>query len=284
MGCPKFTYRTSESTSLKVVYRAKNLAQRFNVVDPLAHVEPGWSPYRAFYDNPIRYTDPTGMLETDYYDSETGAHLEHVEDGIDEAVAISKSSYESMKGDGHLTNSFSKTVGGVSLGSNTNFEKISATLYGEAGYINPNSSESAAIYDVLENRANHKSKTAMQIIEGGGIYGYGSTDYNIALAKGVGYDKEKYSLSRHNAARKGAMLGIANSNSVLDFSNGAYFWDASIYLDSPSSYKSNFFNKVGHGTFKGTNSKKITFSYTIKLGVTQFMKYNPSVYPKKTWP
>ena len=34
-------------------------------VDPLAHVAPGWSPYRAFFCNPIRYTDPNGQWEWD---------------------------------------------------------------------------------------------------------------------------------------------------------------------------------------------------------------------------
>jgi RHS repeat-associated protein len=37
-------------------------------VDPLAHVEPGWSPYRAFFFNPINFTDPTGLLESPIYD------------------------------------------------------------------------------------------------------------------------------------------------------------------------------------------------------------------------
>lgn len=40
---------------------------RFISSDPLASKEPGWSPYRAFYNNPLRYTDPTGLLEFDNY-------------------------------------------------------------------------------------------------------------------------------------------------------------------------------------------------------------------------
>jgi hypothetical protein len=34
-------------------------------VDPLASKAPGWSPYRAFFCNPIRYTDPDGRWEWD---------------------------------------------------------------------------------------------------------------------------------------------------------------------------------------------------------------------------
>jgi len=38
---------------------------RFLSVDPKAAYAPGWSPYRAFYCNPIRYTDPDGQWEWD---------------------------------------------------------------------------------------------------------------------------------------------------------------------------------------------------------------------------
>lgn len=38
---------------------------RWGVVDPLASYEPGWSPYRFGFNNPIRYVDPSGLLEID---------------------------------------------------------------------------------------------------------------------------------------------------------------------------------------------------------------------------
>lgn len=37
--------------------------------DPLADKAPGWSPYRAFYNNPLYWTDPTGALEFKDYDA-----------------------------------------------------------------------------------------------------------------------------------------------------------------------------------------------------------------------
>jgi RHS repeat-associated protein len=36
---------------------------RFLHVDPKSANAPDWSPYRAFYDNPIKYIDPNGQLE-----------------------------------------------------------------------------------------------------------------------------------------------------------------------------------------------------------------------------
>lgn len=38
---------------------------RWMNVDPLAELAPGWTPYRYGFNNPIRYTDPTGMYEGD---------------------------------------------------------------------------------------------------------------------------------------------------------------------------------------------------------------------------
>ena len=75
MGCLKLTYNQPKPL-LKVVYRKsepqQKVAQRFLSVDPLASEEPSWSPYRAFYCNPINYTDPTGMLEDWFQNELTG--------------------------------------------------------------------------------------------------------------------------------------------------------------------------------------------------------------------
>lgn len=37
---------------------------RWFTVDPLAEFAPDWTPYRSFFNNPISFTDPTGMFES----------------------------------------------------------------------------------------------------------------------------------------------------------------------------------------------------------------------------
>ncbi len=37
---------------------------RWNSVDPLAELAPGWTPYRYGFNNPVLYTDPFGLFET----------------------------------------------------------------------------------------------------------------------------------------------------------------------------------------------------------------------------
>lgn len=80
-------------------------------VDPLAEQAPGWTPYRYGFNNPVRYIDPTGMLETNYED-EFGNSLAKTNDGNDTIVIVFDSKafledYENthfMQRDGQATN------------------------------------------------------------------------------------------------------------------------------------------------------------------------------------
>lgn len=68
MGALKLTYYENNNP-LKVAYRSteaeKKDVQRFLSVDPLAHEMPSWSPYSAFFDNPIKYIDEDGRKPGD---------------------------------------------------------------------------------------------------------------------------------------------------------------------------------------------------------------------------
>lgn len=54
-------------------------------VDPLAESQPNKMPYHYVSNNPMNRIDPTGMLDTDYY-NQKGDHVKYVDDGIPQYV------------------------------------------------------------------------------------------------------------------------------------------------------------------------------------------------------
>lgn len=82
-------------------------------VDPLAVIAPSWSPYRYGFNNPMKFVDPTGMLETNYED-ELGNLLAETNDENDATVVIPNENVDNflddfenthfMQRDGHSTN------------------------------------------------------------------------------------------------------------------------------------------------------------------------------------
>ncbi|WP_339609458.1 RHS repeat-associated core domain-containing protein [uncultured Planktosalinus sp.] len=46
---------------------------RWMNIDPLAEEYPDWTPYRYGFNNPVRYTDPTGLMEWDPQVNEDGS-------------------------------------------------------------------------------------------------------------------------------------------------------------------------------------------------------------------
>ena len=68
-------------------------AGRWMSPDPLSEEYPDWTPYRYGLDNPIRYADPTGLLEDDYGVDEGGnvTLLKKTDDNFDRLYAVDNS-------------------------------------------------------------------------------------------------------------------------------------------------------------------------------------------------
>ncbi|WP_413513496.1 RHS repeat domain-containing protein [Myroides odoratus] len=69
---------------------------RWMNVDPLAEQAVSWTPYRYGFNNPMLFTDPTGMLETEYKD-ENGQTLLNTKDGSDDIVTVSNAKRKDFK-------------------------------------------------------------------------------------------------------------------------------------------------------------------------------------------
>ena len=55
---------------------------RFTSVDPLSSYEPGWTPYRYAFNNPLKYIDPAGLMEEQtIYDFDGNAWTVECENG-----------------------------------------------------------------------------------------------------------------------------------------------------------------------------------------------------------
>lgn len=73
----KFNGKELDEESGLYYYGARYYNPRLSIwygVDPLAEDYPGWSPYAYVFDNPLRFTDPTGMSKKDWvYNSKTNS-------------------------------------------------------------------------------------------------------------------------------------------------------------------------------------------------------------------
>jgi RHS repeat-associated protein len=72
---------------------------RWFVVDPMADLAPDLTPYRAFFNNPIRYIDPSGLFEDDYGIDKQGniSLIRETDDPNDRLIVLDNSGNETDK-------------------------------------------------------------------------------------------------------------------------------------------------------------------------------------------
>ena len=89
---------------------------RWTTIDPLSEINKRWSPYRFAYDNPLRYFDPDGMLESTHTD-EKGNIVAVYDDG-DKGVYKHKGNSKQAKKEVEKNYSKSNTsAGGKKIGN-----------------------------------------------------------------------------------------------------------------------------------------------------------------------
>ena len=238
-------------------------------VDPMAAKYPSLSPYTYCADNPVKLVDPNGEEMTDYYDICTGEHLLHVDDGIDEAIAVNKMTLDAFQKDGTLSEN--RAAIGYSLGSNSDFIDLAGTIYAESDAKYYSLEESAGIGSVLRNRANAENSTLIDEASRRGIYGWEKRD---AILSPFANSKKV------NIAYRAAMLTIGGD---FDYSNGGYYWQGRDFAKSGSGANNQFYQNgfhfsssyhdiFGMGDKLSNDSWKYKYESTAAAGRTVFMR------------
>lgn len=130
--------------------------------DPLSEEFPDWTPYRYGFNNPLRFTDPTGMLEGDFI-NEDGKYLgnDGINDGKVYVVKTTKSSFDSgapsagiSKSDRKATESFITKNSG-----NTSAFESNSIAYNNSVEIAGSADTRQAMVDIV-NQDNGKGGTS----------------------------------------------------------------------------------------------------------------------------
>jgi RHS repeat-associated protein len=289
MGCLRLEPTEEKSTVLRCIWRRGDSTKsgvdrydygarfydpqigRWHAVDPMADVAPDWSPYRFCFNNPIKIVDPTGLLETEFVDIETGERT-NIDDGKDQVIAGTTATIKAMK-NSFKTNrdqynssleSLESSEGNLNMTSGE-FSKLVESVYAESS---GEFGETMGIVNVLQNRAAQQGTSLMDQVTAKSPYGvYGTLDRDrYGTEEGALADNKRATVN--SAVAIGLILGT-------DITNGAMFWDGtdiktnSHYKQWGLTFSSSTHNLWGQ---KNTTGKAQLIS-TAAYGKTIFSKF-----------
>jgi RHS repeat-associated protein len=241
-----------------------------------------WNLYAYVTNNPLLFTDSTGMSPTDFIDNK--GNRTHIEDGLDQVLYASKEDVEKLQE--QFVNDravYERNIGwrAESSDCDCNLHMTSAQLDNLAGVIyaeasnNATPGEAAGIYGVLNNRASADGNSILdQATSSAGAFG--ASEKDKIFSKYVSEDK-----------RRAVYLGIIISVLMgTDYSNGAYYWqgtDFSRHTKGSRAYEDYYlvgfhFTDSSHDIWKlgdhNSGNKKWNYKYesTTAQGQTTFMK------------
>jgi RHS repeat-associated protein len=110
---------------------------RWHVTDPMAEVAYDWSPYRYGYNNPIKFSDPTGMLESTHTD-EDGKVIAVYDDGDNGVYKHEGNGDKAAKTVEKNYSEDNTSAGGEEMGESLHSLSFAdQSLYNETGEVKP---------------------------------------------------------------------------------------------------------------------------------------------------
>lgn len=241
-------------------YGARYYNPKFSIwlsVDPLAEKAPNWTPYRYCFNNPIRYTDPTGLWEGDYY-TKDGEYLGWDGKNDGKVYVANKHNHDEKTGKNTIKHSDRTELKGV---SNEILLGFASLIHAESG---GSKDESYAIGNVTMNFIDEGGSSQLKTLEDVAMYdnrfAQGATQENFSSFLDLSYSdrNSKYAVGA-------AINAIGNSQGLAgysDYSNGADSWDG---IDLISSKWSN--NHRNYSWSEGSKSLLNTFKTNNNGGV-----------------